>query len=125
MNPNYDILGLNKGASLEEIAIAYRRLQIIFEREDELDSEEYADIEAAYKALPESEEIIDRNIWEWATRQDRAGSWNTLVRKQHRQKKKEKEAGAWDSREGRATKNDKLRGRKQERDRRTAKYDED
>ena len=125
MNPNYDILGIETGASAEEATIAFRRLQIIFEREDELDSEEFADIEAAYKAFPENEEAFDRAIWEWTTRQDRGGSWNTLVRKQWRLAKKEADAAAWDSKEGRTNKKDKMRGRKQERDRRVAKYDEE
>jgi len=125
MNPNYDILGLSVGASVDESAVAFRRLQIIFEREDELDSEEFADIEAAYKALPESANEFDRTIWEWKKRQDRGGSWNTLVRKQWRLLKKEADTATWASEEGRSNKKDKMRGRKQERDRRTAKYEEE
>jgi DnaJ-class molecular chaperone len=95
MNPNYDILGLDAGASKEMIDAAYRRLEVVFDRNDMLDSPEFADIEAAYKALPEAEAEIDRKIWEWATWKDSEGEWNTLVRKAHRVNRKAEASKTW------------------------------
>lgn len=125
MNPNLDILGLEKDCSVEEIEAAYKRLYVIFERNDELDSGEFADIEGAFKALPENEETIDRTVWEWVERKDRNGSWNTLVRKMHRLKKRAEAASTWDSKEGRDSKKDKIRGRKLERGRRSGGFSEE
>jgi len=125
MNPNYDILGLEPVASPEQVEDAYKRLYVLFERNDELESEEFADIEKAFKALPENEETIDRTVWEWVERRDKEGTWNTLVRKQHRLKRRAEAAANWDSSEGRNSKKDKIKGRKQERGRRTGNYSED
>ena len=125
MNPNLDILGLEKGCSPEETEAAYKRLYVIFERNDELNSGEFADIENAFKKLPDNEETIDRTVWEWVERRDKNGSWNTLVRKQHRLKKRAEAASNWDSKEGRDSKKEKIRGRKQERGRRSGGYLED
>jgi DnaJ-class molecular chaperone len=95
MNPNYDILGLDAGASKEMIDAAYRRLETTFDRNNMLDSPEFADIESAYKTLPESENDIDRKIWEWATWKDSEGEWNTLVRKIHRLNRKAEASKSW------------------------------
>lgn len=95
MNPNYDILGLDAGASKDQIDAAYRRLEVAFDRNDMLDWPEFADIEAAYKALPESISEIDRKVWEWATWKDSEGEWNTLVRKAHRVNRKAEASKTW------------------------------
>ena len=112
MNPNYDILGLEKDAPADLVEAGFRRLEIIFEREGTLDSEEFADIEAAYKALPLSEETIDRTVWEWVVRKDKEGEWNTLVRKAHRLKKRAEASSSWNSKEGRDAKKNKMKGRR-------------
>jgi len=118
IDPNYDILGLEKGASADEISAGYRRLEIVFERDGELESPEFADIQAAFAALPLSAEEIDRKVWEWVTWKDKDGEWNTLVRKAHKLKKKASAAANWSNQDERNLKRDKMRGRKQERDRR-------
>lgn len=95
MNPNFDILGLEFGSSKEAIDTAYRRLEVVFDRNDQLETPEFADIEQAYKELPESGEEIDRKVWEWATWKDAEGEWNTLVRKAHKAARKAEATKNW------------------------------
>ena len=95
MDPNYDILGLDEGASKEQIDAAFRRLEVLFDKNDMLDWPEFADIEQAYKTLPESGTEIDRKVWEWSTWKDADGEWNTLVRKAHRLNRKAEATKNW------------------------------
>lgn len=109
MNPNYDILGLEAGASSDAISKAFRRLELVFERDEATGSPEFGDIEAAFKELPESGEEIDRKVWEWVTWTDKEGEWNTLVRKSHRLAKKAEAVATWSKDKARDTKKGKDR----------------
>jgi hypothetical protein len=129
MEPYYDILGIEQTATPAEVEAAYTRLSVFYDRNDKLDSAEYADIEMAYNTIltqkPQYPEdfIIDRSIWVWNTCQDKTGQWNTLVKKAHIQA--ERKAVEWDSEQGKAGKRKKEADRKKgQRDRRGG-HDED
>lgn len=117
--PYYDILGIESHADVES---AYQRLEVYYDRHDELESGEFADIVSAYEALkkgPVPTAEIDRSVWQWETLKDKNGEWNTLVRKAHKATRKEQRKKEWDTDKAKTSKRQQERGRQQDRGRRT------
>lgn len=116
--PYYDILGIELK---DDVEAAFRRLEVYYDRNDDLESAEFRDITMAYEKLrtgPVSCGPIDRAVWQWETLKDKGGSWNTLVRKAHKQARKQERGKAWDSEKGQSDKKEVMRGRNKERGRR-------
>lgn len=91
--PCYDILGLEAGATIEQIEAAFNRLEVYYDRNDMLEFAEFQDITTAYETLqkgPASNSDFDRGIWQWETLVDKNGQWNTAVLKAHRLARKAK-----------------------------------
>jgi hypothetical protein len=127
--PLYDILGLESNATTDDVESAFKRLEVYYDRNEELDSAEFGDIKDAYRKLkngPVSCGPIDRLLWQWETLTDKFGSWNSLVRKAHKQARKQERSKVWDSEKGQKDKKELMRGRNKERGRRGGGgYDDD
>jgi hypothetical protein len=116
--PYYDILGIEPK---DDVGDAFRRLEVYYDKNDDLESAEFEDITNAYEKLKDGPIIcgpIDRAVWQWETLKDKSGSWNTLVRKAHKQARKQERGKTWDSEKGQKDKKNVMRGRDKERGRR-------
>jgi hypothetical protein len=119
--PYYDILGLESNCTPDDVGDAFRRLEVYYDKNDDLESAEFGDITNAFEKLKSGPIIcgpIDRAVWQWETLKDKSGSWNTLVRKAHKQARKQERGKTWDSEKGQKDKKNVMRGRDKERGRR-------